>query len=87
MATTNGRGETSSDLQDRIHTPLNACSLEVLHEQCRRYPESDADGGAEGGAWPLVVGCYQLNEARGGRLALYFYNSNASSQFAQLTAS
>ena len=65
MATTNGRGETSSDLRDRIHTPLNACSLEVLHEQCRRYPESDADGGAEGGAWPLVVGCYQLNEARG----------------------
>ena len=61
---------------DRISTPLNACSLEVLH---RALPldeadsNFDSDGGASGGSHrggrrvlPLVIGCYQLDEGSGG---------------------
>ena len=54
------------DFVDHVETPLNACSLESLPE-----PVEDNNGEL---VWPLMLGCYELDEASGnrnGRLDLY----------------
>eukprot|EP00566_Odontella_aurita_P024415 CAMPEP_0113564540 /NCGR_PEP_ID=MMETSP0015_2-20120614/21679_1 /TAXON_ID=2838 /ORGANISM="Odontella" /LENGTH=109 /DNA_ID=CAMNT_0000466639 /DNA_START=210 /DNA_END=536 /DNA_ORIENTATION=- /assembly_acc=CAM_ASM_000160 len=48
---------------DRATTPLNACSLEVLHRPLNAVKaDGDDDDDAPRRVLPLVVGCYQLNE-------------------------
>jgi diphthamide biosynthesis protein 7 len=54
------------DYTEHVTTPLNACSLESLPE-----PVETSDGTR---VWPLMLGCYQLDEAKGerrGHLDLY----------------
>lgn len=54
------------DFIEHITTPLNACSLETLPD-----PTVLMDGSKK---WPLMLGCYELDEATGKRLGrLDFY--------------
>lgn len=61
---------TSSSVEDfleHVRTPLNACSLESL-------PASIQLDGEDERVWPLMLGCYELDEDQGqrrGRLDLY----------------
>jgi diphthamide biosynthesis protein 7 len=58
--------EGNVDVKEHVTTPLNACSLETL-----QIPISLEDGRL---VWPMMLGCYELDESRGfrqGRLDLY----------------
>eukprot|EP00980_Cylindrotheca_fusiformis_P024259 scaffold11680_cov142-Cylindrotheca_fusiformis.AAC.17 len=45
---------------EHVRTPLNACSLET-------FPDPIELGGSKNKVWPLMLGCYELDEATGKR--------------------
>lgn len=68
VSSTMTSADKDDDFIEHVTTPLNACSLESIPDPI------EIDGSGKNSVWPLMLGCYELDETTGqrrGRLDLF----------------